>query len=235
MPRKAVQKGQPSKGRRPGNANTRAQILSAARRLFATKGFHAASLRSIAQAANVDVALISHFFGSKDNLFLESIHVPTDLFQPLLDTFGGSTEGFGERFARAYLDVWVASDGGVRLLSTVKSSFLHRPLGQALFEQPAGLLDQFTAQIERSDADDAHVRAEVAFAMLFGVLLGRHVLGTNALAKADPAALAALLAPALQHTLMPDAKDRERAAQAKTKTGRLTAAPLVQTRRSKEG
>ena len=45
--------------RRPGTTDTRARILTAARQEFATKGFRGATIRSIAGAAGVDVALLS--------------------------------------------------------------------------------------------------------------------------------------------------------------------------------
>src|SRR3974390_1322138 len=207
MSKKMVHKRAPAKGRRPGNANTREEILGAARRLFAERGYHGTSLRSIAKEVNVDVALISHFFGSKDDLFLESIHVPTDVFQPLFDAFDGPSDGFGERFVRAYLDIWVSPDGGSRLLSIVRSSFPQQPLSAALFEHPpSGLLDKFAAQVAGSDDEDERSRAEGAFAILFGILLGRHVIRSRALVESDPSALVAMLAPTLQKILMPDAK-----------------------------
>jgi AcrR family transcriptional regulator len=45
------------------------RILDAAERLFAQRGFHGVSLRDIAQAARVDVALSSYHFGGKRELF----------------------------------------------------------------------------------------------------------------------------------------------------------------------
>ena len=48
------------------------QILRAAEELFAGKGFEGASVRDIAQKADVNVAMISYYFGSKEKL-LESL------------------------------------------------------------------------------------------------------------------------------------------------------------------
>jgi AcrR family transcriptional regulator len=48
------------------------QILDVAERLFATHGFDGASVRDIAKEAEVNVAMISYYFGSKEKL-LESI------------------------------------------------------------------------------------------------------------------------------------------------------------------
>lgn len=43
-------------------------ILTVAERLFAEKGFEGASVRDIAHAADVNVAMISYYFGSKEKL-----------------------------------------------------------------------------------------------------------------------------------------------------------------------
>ena len=52
-------------------AATKAAILNAARERFCRDGYDNASLRDIASAAGVDAALISRYFGSKDDLFAE--------------------------------------------------------------------------------------------------------------------------------------------------------------------
>ncbi len=57
-------------GRRPGNQDTREAILSAARDAFAERGYDSASIRTtIAAAAEVDPALVHHYFGTKEQLF----------------------------------------------------------------------------------------------------------------------------------------------------------------------
>ncbi len=48
------------------------QILDTAERLFAMRGFDGASVRDIAQEADVNIAMISYYFGSKERL-IESI------------------------------------------------------------------------------------------------------------------------------------------------------------------
>ncbi len=42
-------------------------ILFAAEKLFAEKGFEGTSTREIAKAANVNISMISYYFGSKEN------------------------------------------------------------------------------------------------------------------------------------------------------------------------
>lgn len=56
----------------PDKIDKREQILQAAEQLFADKGFDGTSVRDIAHEANVNLAMISYYFGSKEKL-LESL------------------------------------------------------------------------------------------------------------------------------------------------------------------
>lgn len=48
------------------------EILKVAEKLFATEGFDGASVRQISKQANINIAMISYYFGSKEKL-LESL------------------------------------------------------------------------------------------------------------------------------------------------------------------
>src|SRR5260370_26406271 len=66
--------------KRPRNAaQTRADILSAARRRFATEGFERTTLRAIAADVGVDAALVIRYFGSKQDLFATATEFRIDL------------------------------------------------------------------------------------------------------------------------------------------------------------
>ena len=54
-----------------GRAATRAAILEAAKKIFAAKGFDAATVRDICTEAGVNIALVSRYFGSKSGLYAE--------------------------------------------------------------------------------------------------------------------------------------------------------------------
>lgn len=65
---------------RPRNASqTRADILSAARRRFGAEGYERTTLRAVAADVGVDAALVIRYFGSKQNLFAAAADFTIDL------------------------------------------------------------------------------------------------------------------------------------------------------------
>lgn len=54
-----------------GKTATRAALLDAAKKLFAAKGFGAATVRDICTEAGANIALVSRYFGSKGGLYAE--------------------------------------------------------------------------------------------------------------------------------------------------------------------
>jgi len=59
--------------RRRNAAATRERLLDAAEALFADRGYNAVSMREIAAHARVNLAAVGYHFGSKKNLFVESL------------------------------------------------------------------------------------------------------------------------------------------------------------------
>ncbi|MBX7220234.1 MAG: CerR family C-terminal domain-containing protein [Blastocatellia bacterium] len=54
-------------------ADVRTRLLTAAEKLFAQHGPAATSIRDLAREAQVNVAAINYYFGSKENLYLETL------------------------------------------------------------------------------------------------------------------------------------------------------------------
>jgi len=63
----------------------RQQLLSAARSLFAKHGYAAVSTRALAEAAQVNPAMISYYFDNKQGLYEAML---SDTFQPLVERLG---------------------------------------------------------------------------------------------------------------------------------------------------
>lgn len=68
----------PRRGRRQGASDTRETILVATREMFAAHGYERASVRAITTHAEMDPALVYHYFGSKRKLFLAAMNIPVD-------------------------------------------------------------------------------------------------------------------------------------------------------------
>jgi AcrR family transcriptional regulator len=62
------------------------QIMTAAEKLFAEKGFDGTSVRDIAEAAGVNLAMISYYFGSKEKLMEAMFHHRGQHFKMQLET-----------------------------------------------------------------------------------------------------------------------------------------------------
>ena len=60
-------------------------IIEKAEELFASQGFSGTSVREIAKAADVNVAMISYYFGSKENLLKEIFRYRSDYLQTKVD------------------------------------------------------------------------------------------------------------------------------------------------------
>ena len=53
-------------------------IMSVAEKLFAEKGYDGTSVREIAESAQINVAMVSYYFGSKEKLFFHLIQLKSD-------------------------------------------------------------------------------------------------------------------------------------------------------------
>lgn len=186
-------------GRRPGPTETREKILAEARTLFAEKGYDGASLRAIARAAGVDPALVHHFFGNKEGVFVEAMRFPADPAVVLPRILASPKERIGETMVRVFLEVWGDEERRAPLLAMLRSAMTN--------ERAAALLREFvTAALfgrarEATDAPPLGIQA--AAGQMIGVMILRHVVRVEPLASASEDELVELVAPTLQRYLVP--------------------------------
>ena len=186
-------------GRRPGDARSREQILTAARESFAATGYAATTIRGVATSAGVDPALVHYFFGTKDGLFAAAMEVALNPAQLADEVIAGDMDGLGTRLAHRFLQVWDDPVTGPPLVGLIRSAASHEPsaaqlsqfVGQEILLRIAGSLDR----------PDAVLRANLCAAELTGTALLRYVLRVEPLASADPAVLVGWLGPTLQRYL----------------------------------
>lgn len=78
--------GEPRRAGRPRDPAKYAAILEAARHAFFTRGFHAATIEDIAQAAGVSKVTVYSRFGDKETLFEEVIRTESMTMAAVFDT-----------------------------------------------------------------------------------------------------------------------------------------------------
>jgi AcrR family transcriptional regulator len=187
-------------GRRPGNQDTKSSILEAARRTFAEKGYDQASIRAIAGEAGVDPALVHHYFGTKEKLFLATMNAPINPAELIPQALSGPREQAGERLIRTVLTVW-DSPAGAPALAMFRSALSN--------EWTARLLREFViTQILRravseliSDPEEAALRSALVATQISGLLMTRYVLKIEPLASVDPELLVTTMGPNVQRFL----------------------------------
>ena len=116
---------------RAGQSDARNRILAAAMDEFGELGYDGATMRGIAGRAGVDSALVHHYFGTKADLFGETVGVPMRPDLALPEILAGPRDEVGERIVRYLLEAWEDPDvrrRGVALLRTTIGNKLTTPL-----------------------------------------------------------------------------------------------------------
>ena len=190
-------------GRRPGNPDTREAILTAARKTFAERGFDGASIRAIATGAGVDPALVHHYFGTKDQLFLATIDIPFDPQELLPQVLAAGPDGVGERLVRAFLRVWdspAGTAGAALMRSAVSNDWTARLLREFLVTQV------MRRAINHLDLDPkvAPLRTSLVASQLAGLVMARYILKVEPLASAPPETVVAAVGPTVQRYITGD-------------------------------
>lgn len=187
-------------GRRPGKQNTRDQILSAARLAFAQHGYGGTTVRAVAASAAVDPALVYHYFGTKEKLFLALMDAPIDPRQYVDTIIDGPVDRLAERMLRTILEIW-DSPTGPAATALFRSSIAH--------ERSARLLREFLleralrpiAESVEADPELARWRANLLATQLMGLVTMRYLLALEPLSSATPERIVELVAPNLQRYL----------------------------------
>jgi AcrR family transcriptional regulator len=190
-----------ARGRRAGQANTQEQIRQAARELFLADGYRDVTMRSIAAAAGVDVALVSYYFGSKNGLFSAAMSLAISPAELIDATIDGDPDTLAERMLRTVLIAWDnPTIGGP--LRTAASAATSEPAMNRLVAE--AVEREIIARIsDRLPGPDSQGRAAIFCAQISGVIFSRYLLRLEPLASMPNEELVRRLGPPLQLTLKP--------------------------------
>ncbi|MEV6567171.1 TetR family transcriptional regulator [Streptomyces kronopolitis] len=198
-PPPARRRGRPARAADGAGPGARERILAAARTEFAERGYDKTSMRRIARAAEVDSALVHHYFGTKEQVFAAAIELT---FAPALtmpDALAGGGADVGERMARFMFGIWENPVSRQPLLAIMRSALTNDTAAAVL----RGLIERRMLQRVAGELDvpDPEFRAQLAAGHLIGIAMLRYVIRMDPVASADTEEIIAMVAPALQRYL----------------------------------
>lgn len=158
----------------------REAILDAAIGEFGEKGYDAASLRSIAERADVDPALVHHYFDSKADLFADAVRLPIRPQPAIAALLDGDIDELGEGAVRYVLSLWENPELQRRAVPLMRaamaSKFTTPVVMQFLHREIAAKVAVRIAAERHVSKTDAEYRAALILSQMFGLLAGRYVL-----------------------------------------------------------
>lgn len=193
--------GARKRGRPKGSTTgtTKAAILRAASKEFSHAGYEAASLRSVARRAGVDPALVHHYFKDKDDLFVQTMHIPVNPGEIIAQAATAPLEQMGEALVRALLTTWrkpafrTAVTAMIRgLISSSSATKILRPFLQK---------EIFSRLGSRLPEDSAEPRVALVASQIIGLIVARYIIDLEPLVSMDDEQVIELVAPTIQRYL----------------------------------
>ncbi len=166
-------------GRRPGTTTTRELIEDVARKQFAELGYDRTSIRSVAKQADVDPALVTHFFGKKWELFLAVVELAVDPPALIETVVTGDQSLVGLRLANVLVDTLDDETRRRRMLSMMRAATSEPAAAELVREY---LTRNVLLPIaERLGVPDAEYRAALVMSQVVGFTMARYVVALKPL------------------------------------------------------
>jgi AcrR family transcriptional regulator len=172
-------------------AQTRADILTAARRRFAADGYDKTTLRAIAADVGIDAALVSRYFGNKQDLFATATEFKIDL----PDLSHVDPDDIAGMLLPRYFAVWEDDQSFLALLrASGTSQVAADTLNRTLATHVAPTLSAATP--------DHHLkRVALTDAFVIGLAMTRTVLANTPVANLTREELSSWAGPVFQQLL----------------------------------
>ncbi|HET7074723.1 MAG TPA: TetR family transcriptional regulator [Mycobacterium sp.] len=178
---------------RPRNASqTRADILSAARRRFGAEGYERATLRAIASDVGVDAALVIRYFGSKQDLFAAAV----DFVIELPDLSNVDPDEIAGVLLPRFFAVWEEDEKFLALLRAAMTSPVAADALRRVFAE------QVAPKLITATPDNPIPRIGLMGAFVIGLATTRYVLRNPPIASLSRDELSRWAAPVIRQLLV---------------------------------
>lgn len=178
---------------RPRNASqTRADILSAARRRFGAEGYERTTLRAVAADVGVDAALVIRYFGSKQDLFAAA----ADFSIELPDLSGVDADEVAGILLPRFFAVWEEDETFLALLRAAMTSPVAADSLRKVFET------QVAPKLITATPDNPVQRTGLMGAFVIGLATTRYVLKSPPIATLSREELTRWAAPVVRQLLV---------------------------------
>src|SRR3954447_16420846 len=194
------------RGRRQGEPVSREVVLAAAKQRFATEGYEKTTLRAIARDAHVDPSMVLYLFGSKEELFRESLRLILDPDVLVAALTGDDDADIGTRMVRTYVQMWEAPDSAASMRAMLQSATSNSDAQEAF----RGFMQSYVLTAVSGvlgGGEQARLRAMLAASQLVGVAILRYVMQVPPLATLSGDEIVTLIAPTLTRYLTADAAE----------------------------
>jgi AcrR family transcriptional regulator len=170
--------------------------------LFARNGIHKTSIRAVATAAEVDTALVHHYYGTKEQLFAAAVRLPIDPMDVIGPLREVPVEELGYQLPSVLLPLY-DSELGAGIIATLRSILtgsegnLFRSFLQDVIAVEVG------PRVDNPPGSGI-IRIQFAASQLVGVIMARYILELEPFASLPAEQVAQTIAPNLQRYLTGD-------------------------------
>jgi AcrR family transcriptional regulator len=179
-----------------------ARILTAAREAFADTGLAGTTIRAVAREADVDPALVYHYFGSKEGLLEAATAPPQRWLESVAKTWTTPVPELGSALLRLMLGAWADDEIGP-VLRAILQTAAHDP---GTREKLRRVVEGSLMGVSHlgSDERDRLVRSGLISSQLMGLAMMRYVWRIEPVASMPDDELVAAIAPNLQRYIEGD-------------------------------
>jgi AcrR family transcriptional regulator len=179
-----------------------ARILSAARDEFAQHGWAGTTMRAVARGADVDPALVYHYFGSKEALLDAVTNPPLRWLESVATTWTTPVDELGAALLRLMLGAWVDDEIG----PVLRAVLLTAAHDEATREKLRRVVESSLIGVSAlgDDERDRLRRSGLISSQIMGLAMMRYVWKVEPVASMSDDELVAAIAPNLQHYIQGD-------------------------------